>query len=74
MAYEQIRYEAADSIATVTLHRPEKLNAVTSVMISELIAAFDAADADDSVRAVIVSGPRAAERSPTASTAMAADS
>jgi len=56
VAYEQIRYEAADGIATVTLWRPEKLNAVTSVMIGELIAAFDAADADDAVRAVIVTG------------------
>jgi len=56
VAYEQIRYEAADGMATVTLHRPEKLNAVTIVMIGELIAAFDAADADDSVRAVIVTG------------------
>jgi len=42
VAYEQIRYEAADGIATVTLWRPEKLNAVTSVMIGELVAAFDA--------------------------------
>ena len=56
MAYEQIRYEAADGIATVTLSRPEKLNAVTGVMIGELVAAFDAADADDAVRAVIVTG------------------
>jgi len=56
VAYEQIRYEAADGIATVTLWRPEKLNAVTSVMIGELVAAFDAADADDAVRAVIVTG------------------
>jgi len=56
VAYEQIRYETADGIATVTLWRPEKLNAVTSVMIGELVAAFDAADADDAVRAVIVTG------------------
>ena len=56
MAYEQIRYEAADGIATVTLSRPEKLNAVTGMMIGELVAAFDAADADDAVRAVIVTG------------------
>ena len=56
MAFEQIRYDAHGGVATVTLNRPDKLNAVTSVMIRELIAAFDAADADDAVRAVIVTG------------------
>jgi len=56
MSFEQIRYEAADGIATITLHRPEKLNAVTSVLIRELLAAFDSADADDAVRVVIVTG------------------
>jgi len=56
MSFEQIRYEAADGIATITLHRPEKLNAVTSVLIGELLAAFDSADADDAVRVVIVTG------------------
>jgi enoyl-CoA hydratase/carnithine racemase len=56
VAFEQIRYDAAGGVATVTLNRPDKLNAVTTVMIRELIAAFDAADADDAVRAVIVTG------------------
>ncbi len=56
MIFEQIRYDTADGVGTITLHRPEKLNAVTSVLIREMIAAFDAADADDSVRAVIVTG------------------
>jgi enoyl-CoA hydratase/carnithine racemase len=56
VAFEQIRYDAAGGVATVTLTRPDKLNAVTTVMIRELIAAFDAADADDAVRAVIVTG------------------
>ena len=56
MAFEQIRYDAADGIATLTLNRPEKLNAVTSVLLREMIAAFDDADADDGVRAVIVTG------------------
>ena len=56
MAFEQIRYDAAGGVATVTLNRPEKLNAVTAVMIRELLDAFDAADADDAVRAVIVTG------------------
>jgi len=56
VAFEQILYDAAGGVATVTLNRPEKLNAVTSVLIRELMAAFDAADADDAVRAVIVTG------------------
>lgn len=56
MSYEQIRYEVAERIATITLNRPEKLNAVTFQMIEELIAAFDAADRDDAVRAVIITG------------------
>ena len=56
MAFEQIRYDAVDGVATVTLNRPEKLNAVTSVLLRELHSAFDEADADDAVRAVIVTG------------------
>ncbi len=56
MAFEQIRYDAAGGVVTVTLNRPEKLNAVTAVLIRELLDAFDAADADDAVRVVIVTG------------------
>ncbi|MGD0118853.1 MAG: crotonase/enoyl-CoA hydratase family protein [Candidatus Binatus sp.] len=56
MAYEQIIYEVADNVATITLNRPEKLNAFTGVMMTEMIDAFDHADADDNVRAVIVTG------------------
>jgi len=56
MAYEQIVYEVADNIATITLNRPEKLNAFTEIMMSEMIDAFDRADADDTVRAIIVTG------------------
>ena len=56
MDFEQIRYDAVDGVATVTLNRPKKLNAVTSVLLRELISAFDEADADDAVRAVIVTG------------------
>jgi enoyl-CoA hydratase/carnithine racemase len=56
MSFEQLRYDAADGVVTITLNRPEKLNAVTSVLIRELIAAFDAADADDGARVVIVTG------------------
>ena len=54
--FEQIRYEAADGVLTITLNRPDRLNAFTETMMSELIAAFDASDADDDVRAVIVTG------------------
>jgi len=54
--FTQITYEVADSIATLTLSRPEKLNAFTVTMMREMVAAFDMADADDSVRAVIVTG------------------
>jgi enoyl-CoA hydratase/carnithine racemase len=56
MTFEQIRYDAADGVVTITLNRPEKLNAVTSVLIRELLAAFDAVDADDGARVVIVTG------------------
>jgi len=54
--YEQILYTVEDGIATITLNRPEKLNAFTNTMRQELIAAFDRIDADDDVRAVIVTG------------------
>ena len=54
--FEQITYDVADHIATITLNRPDKLNAFTALMCMELIAAFDETDADDDVRAVIVTG------------------
>ena len=53
---QTLHYEVQDGIATITLHRPEKLNAFTPQMRDELIAAFDETDADDAVRAVIVTG------------------
>jgi len=56
VSFETIRYAVDDGVCTLTLDRPDRLNAVTSVMIEELIAAFDAVDADDAVRAVIVTG------------------
>lgn len=55
-SFETIRYEVEDNILTITLNRPDKMNAFTHVMQNELIAAFDAADADDNVRAIIVTG------------------
>jgi enoyl-CoA hydratase/carnithine racemase len=54
--FTQIKLDRADGIATITLHRPEKMNAFTRVMMAELIAALDLTDGDDSVRAVIVTG------------------
>ncbi len=56
MDFEHIRYELADRVLTITLARPERLNAFTSTMGRELIEAFDRADADDDVRAIIVTG------------------
>lgn len=55
-AFTQILYDLADGIATISLHRPEKMNAFTNVMMQELCSAFDLVDADDAVRAVIVTG------------------
>ena len=56
MSFETLRYEVAGGVCTLTLHRPERLNAVTSTMLDELIVAFDRIDGDDGVRAVIVTG------------------
>jgi enoyl-CoA hydratase/carnithine racemase len=56
MNYEAIHYEVVEGIATVTLCRPEKLNAFTVQMMEELLHAFDWIDANDEVRAVIVTG------------------
>jgi enoyl-CoA hydratase/carnithine racemase len=53
---ETIVTAVEDGICTVTLNRPDRLNAFTATMMNELIGAFDAADADDAVRAVIVTG------------------
>ena len=56
MEYSQILYEVADHVATITLNRPDQLNAFTGTMMREVIDAFDRVDADDDVRAVIVTG------------------
>jgi len=55
-SYQCIRYEVSDGIATLTYNRPDKLNAFTAQMTHEVIDAFDRSDADDTVRAVIVTG------------------
>lgn len=54
--YTQILVDKADGIATITLNRPEKMNAYTRIMGEEIMAAMDDIDADDSVRAVIFTG------------------
>ena len=54
--YTEIIYEVSNNIATVTMHRPDKMNAFTGVMMNELLQVFDEIDADDNVRAVIVTG------------------
>lgn len=54
--YTQILVEKADGIATITLNRPEKMNAYTRVMGKEIMAAMDDIDADDNMRAVIFTG------------------
>jgi len=55
-AYEHIRYDVDGAVAIVTLDRPDRLNAFTVRMQRELCAAFDEIDADDRVRAVVVTG------------------
>jgi enoyl-CoA hydratase/carnithine racemase len=56
MSYSQILYDVEDGVLTITMNRPEKLNAFTGTMMTEMIDAFDRSDADDSIRAVIVTG------------------
>ncbi len=56
MTYEHIAYDLADGVLTITLNRPEQLNAFTGTMQSELLEACDRADADDNVRVIVVTG------------------
>src|SRR5574341_1724646 len=56
MTYQQILYEVHDRIATVTLNRPERLNAWTPVMEREIRAAMTEATADEAVRVIILTG------------------
>jgi enoyl-CoA hydratase/carnithine racemase len=55
-AYTEIAYEVSDGVATITLDRPDRLNAFTTTMMRELVRAYGEADADDAVRAVVVTG------------------
>lgn len=56
MAYETILYSVEDGVATLTLNRPDRMNAFTAQMMVEMIDCFDQIDADDAVKAVIVTG------------------
>ena len=55
-SFETLTYAVDDRVAVVTLNRPEKLNAFNTAMMLDLISAFDEADGDDGVRAVVVTG------------------
>ncbi len=56
MEFQDITYDVSDGIATITLHRPDKMNAFTGRMMHEIISALDHTDADDNVKAVIFTG------------------
>jgi len=56
VSYQDILYDVDDGIATVTMNRPDMLNAFTGVMLDEIIDVIDRTDADDDVRAVIFTG------------------
>lgn len=56
MEYEQIKYEVAERILTITINRPDHLNAYTELMGDEIMDALDHAEADDNIRAIIVTG------------------
>ncbi|MDT7743226.1 MAG: hypothetical protein QOE59_2304, partial [Actinomycetota bacterium] len=52
----EIRYESVGGTATITLDRPDRLNAFTPTMAGEIVEAFDSADADGDVRVVVLTG------------------
>lgn len=56
MSYNTLRYDVADKVLTLTLHRPDNLNAFTIEMANELIDAFNRASDDDAVSAIVVTG------------------
>ncbi len=56
VAYEQLLYDTRDGVATITLNRPDRLNAWTQTMQRELKAAFGQAEADQDVRVIVVTG------------------
>ncbi|MGH8812204.1 MAG: enoyl-CoA hydratase-related protein, partial [Advenella sp.] len=56
MTYETLNYAVDNTIATITLNRPERMNALTKVMEAELRSAIETAGRDDAVRAIILTG------------------
>ncbi|KGA09964.1 MAG: hypothetical protein GM46_6295, partial [actinobacterium acAcidi] len=56
MEFQDILYDVSEGIATITLNRPDKLNAFTGRMMHEIISALDITDADDDVKVVIFTG------------------
>ncbi|MEI2417694.1 enoyl-CoA hydratase [Orrella sp. JC864] len=56
MSYEQIDYQVADAVATITLNRPARMNALTRIMEAELRSAIEAADADRRVKVIVLTG------------------
>src|SRR5262245_25269470 len=56
MSWTQLLYKVDDRVATITLNRPDRLNVYTQVMAAELREAFAAADADEGVRAIVLTG------------------
>ena len=56
MKFETILYDVQDEVLTITLNRPERLNAWTRQMLQDLLAAFDVADADDGIGAIVLTG------------------
>jgi len=56
MTYETLKYEISEHILTLTLNRPDQMNAFTVTMANELIDAFNQANQDDEIRAIVVTG------------------
>ncbi len=56
MEFQEILYDVDGPVATITMHRPDRMNAFTIRMQREMVEAFELTDADDAVRAVIVTG------------------
>jgi 1,4-dihydroxy-2-naphthoyl-CoA synthase len=60
MSFQDLLYAVEDKVATITLNRPERMNALSHALEAEIHRAFDAADADREVRAIILTGSGAA--------------
>jgi enoyl-CoA hydratase/carnithine racemase len=56
MPYETLLYEVADGVATITLNRPDRRNALNETLLAELVAALELARSDEGVRVVVLTG------------------